>query len=526
VFIWQANTPRRHPVTSVQRFLQVSLLLLAVTACSVNPVTGKREITFVGTESEIQMGRQNYQPMQQSQGGVYDVDESLTDYVDEVGDRLAAVSDRELPYEFVVLNNSVPNAWALPGGKIAINRGLLVELNSEAELAAVLGHEIVHAAARHSARQIERGMLLQGVVLVTAVATSDSSYGDYATGGANIGAQLLSQSYGRGAELESDLYGMRYMARANYDLQGAVSLQETFVRLSEGQESDWMSGLFASHPPSRERVEANIRTAAEFPAGGETGADRFQAVMAKTITALPAYAAYDEGRAALAEDDVAKAVNQAEMAIALFPEEANFYALRGDARYLDKKYDMAISNFDSAIRRRNNFFYYYLQRGRAHGELEADDLAVQDLEKSLTLLPTGLAHFSLGNIATRRGDHAAAIEHYREAAGGQGEYAESAKISLVRLDLADNPDTYVLTRCDVDTAGQLIVSVKNNTAVTIEGVAMNISFIDRSGTSRTSQRSVRGRMAPEQLISVNSGLLTYSTDSRCTATVVAALIVE
>ena len=86
------------------------------------------------------------------------IDPELTKYVNEVGQRLAAVSDRKLPYEFVVINNSVPNAWALPGGKIAVHRGLLIELNSEAELAAVLGHEIVHAAARHGAKGMERGI--------------------------------------------------------------------------------------------------------------------------------------------------------------------------------------------------------------------------------------------------------------------------------------------------------------------------------------------------------------------------------
>jgi predicted Zn-dependent protease len=510
----------------IKRFSPLLFLLFFISACSVNPVTGKREITFVGTESEIQMGQQNYQPMQQSQGGVYDVDESLTVYVAEVGARLAAVSDRELPYEFVVLNNSVPNAWALPGGKIAINRGLLTELNSEAELAAVLGHEIVHAAARHSARQIERGILLQSVVLVTAVATSDSDYGNYATGGANIGAQLLSQAYGRGAELESDLYGMRYMSRANYDLQGAVALQETFVRLSEGNDADWVSGLFASHPPSRERAEANKRTATEFPAGGDVGAERFREAMATTMAAIPAYEAYDSGREALAKDDAASAVKHAEEAIGLFPEEANFYSLRGDARYLDKKYDMAISNYDSAIQRRDSFFYYYLQRGRAHEKLEADDAAVEDLEKSLTLLPTAPAHYSLGNIATKRGDNAAAVEHYRKATGGQGEIAESAKVSLVRLDLTDNPGTYVLTRCDADTAGKVIVSVKNDTTVSIEGVAMNVTYADQTGTSRTAQRSVRGRIEPEQIISIDTGLITYAGGSTCSATVVAALIVE
>src|SRR5690606_35992497 len=107
--------------------------------CAVNPVTGQRELGFVSAAQELSIGQEQYGPSQQSQGGQFKVDPALTRYVQGVGDRLAAVSDRQLPYEFVVLNNSVPNAWALPGGKIAVTRGLLVELNNEAELAAVLG---------------------------------------------------------------------------------------------------------------------------------------------------------------------------------------------------------------------------------------------------------------------------------------------------------------------------------------------------------------------------------------------------
>ncbi|MDH3621937.1 MAG: M48 family metalloprotease, partial [Gammaproteobacteria bacterium] len=111
-------------------FLLLSFVFLA--GCSVNPVTGKREMVLMSTAQEIEMGKQNYAPMQQSQGGVHDVDPALTEYVQRVGSNVASQSGVNLPYEFVVLNNSVPNAWALPGGKIAINRGLLTEIESEA----------------------------------------------------------------------------------------------------------------------------------------------------------------------------------------------------------------------------------------------------------------------------------------------------------------------------------------------------------------------------------------------------------
>jgi len=115
---------------------------LFLVSCAVNPVTGQNEFSLLSRQDEISIGNEQYGPSQQSQGGEYKVDPELSIYVNEVGQRLATIGrrDYDLPYEFVVLNNSVPNAWALPGGKIAVNRGLLIELNSEAELAAVLGH--------------------------------------------------------------------------------------------------------------------------------------------------------------------------------------------------------------------------------------------------------------------------------------------------------------------------------------------------------------------------------------------------
>ncbi len=186
--------------------LFVLLASVGLAGCATNPVTGKKELSLISEAQELSIGKQQYAPLRQAQGGDYVVDARVGSYVNEVGQKLATVSDRKLPYEFKVLNNSVPNAWALPGGKISINRGLLTELKSEAELAAVLGHEIVHAAAKHGAKGMQRGMLLQGVVAVAtiAVATQNADYANLAQLGAGVGAQLINQKYGRDAERESD----------------------------------------------------------------------------------------------------------------------------------------------------------------------------------------------------------------------------------------------------------------------------------------------------------------------------------
>ncbi len=499
-------------------------LLAALTgACSVNPVTGDREVVLVSEAQELQMGAQAYVPSQQSQGGAYDVDPALTSYVQEVGQRLAAVSDRQLPYEFVVLNNSVPNAWALPGGKIAINRGLLTELDSEAELAAVLGHEIVHAAARHSAQQVTRGMLSQVAVLATAIVVSDEDYGALAVGGANLGAQLVNLRYGRDAERESDRYGMEYMARAGYDPSGAVDLQETFVRLSEGDNPDWLSGLFASHPPSQERLDANRAMAESLPPGGEVGAERYQQQLARTREVEPAYDAYEKGRKALADGDRAAALQHANEALELFPAEAHFHALRGDVRLVEKKYDDAITNYSRAVERREDFFYYHLQRGLAKKAAGDTRSAVSDLERSRELMATAPAELALGDIAESRGNIDAAIAHYRAVAGAGGQYGDAANAGLARLEMPRNPGAYFATGCGADRDRNLVVAVRNESSVSASGIVVAVDVVDSGGRARRLTRNINGVLAPGQVAQVNMGVGPY-TGGECPGKVIAAQV--
>jgi len=367
---------------------------------------------------------------------------------------------------------------------------------------------------------------MQVGVAATAIATSDSDYGNLVAGGANLAAQMSLSKYGRSAELESDFYGMQYLSKAGYDPQGAVALQETFVRLSEGRQSDWLTGLFASHPPSRERVQANIATAATLPKGGEHGVEPFQAAMRKTMSTIPAYEAYDEGRKVLSEKKFEEALGLANKALGLYNDEAHFHALRGDVRLAADKYDMAITNYDRAINHRDSFFYYHLQRGIANKELGRTDRAVIDLERSLELLPTAPAHFALGGIAEERGDLQAAIEHYKVVAKAGGDYGNAATAVLVKLELPTNPGAYIARGCDADSTGNLIVSVRNDTSVQITGVQVAVSYTDTAGRPAQQRHSVRGTIAPGQIASVNTGMGPYTPGSSCPAEVVAAQIAE
>lgn len=482
------------------------LLSLALSGCAVNPVTGKNELSLVSEASELQIGAEQYAPSRQMQGGDYVTDPQVAAYVSRVGNRIAAVSDRKLPYEFKVINDSTPNAWALPGGKIAINRGLLTELQSEAELAAVLSHEIVHAAARHGAQGMQRGMLMQGAVLAAGIATSDSGYGNYAVGGASIAANMLNQKYGRDAESESDYYGMKYMARAGYDPSAAITLQETFVRLSEGRSSNWLQGLFASHPPSRERVEANRRNLKEFPPGGEVGRERYQREIASLNKNKKAYDAFDEGRKALSEGKTDTALAKAETALTLEPREPLFHGLRGDVRFKQKRYKDAVTNYDRALQRNNDFFLFYLQRGLAKEKLGEVDSAYTDLEQSVKRLPTAPALKILGDISQTKGNLKAAKQFYAGAAGSQSVYGKEAMDSLVRLDLPDNPQKYLQVKLGLNAEKYLVAQVENSTKVKVADVVVKLVFTDAKGRQQKVSLKAPGKIGPGKKVLVATGI--------------------
>lgn len=497
-----------------KKFLIVAMTLpMWLSGCATNAVTGKNEFRFPGAGSQaIAQGKAQYAPMRQSQGGDYDnVDPQLTAYVNEIGQRLAQASREQngqnFQYEFKVLNNSVPNAWALPGGKIALNRGLLTEMNSEAELAAVLGHEIVHAAAEHSAAQMSKGMLLQGAMIATQIGTAGSDYAQLAQLGANVGGQMVMAKFGRTAELESDLYGMEYMARVGYDPQGAVELQKTFVRLSEGRNSDWLSGLFASHPPSQERVNRNMQTAARLGTGGELGVANFQQKLATLKSRKPAYDAYDEGRKALAQGDTATAMSKAETAISLLPNEAHFHALQGDIAIKQKNYSAALANYDRAISLNQNFFYNHLQRGLINSETGNLAMAKQDLQNSITMLPSLPAYYHLGNIAKQERDYESAKKYYEQVARGAGNSAigQEAYGSLVELDLADNPSKYITVQTGYQN-GQLLAQITNTTPYAVGGLQIIMQYTDAAGRTQQGNKTLQGVLEAQSKQVINLGV--------------------
>ena len=235
-------------------------LLVTVAACAVNPATGRRELSLVSESAEIAMG-QEYDPQVVAEMGHYP-DDDLQAYVSELGLRMAAESERpQLPWSFRVVDDPAVNAFAVPGGFIYVTRGILAHLNSEAELAGVLGHEIGHVTARHSANQMTR-MQLQQIGLGIGALLSDrvANWADYI----GLGLGILNLKYSRGDESQSDELGVRYMGRTGYNPEEMAGVFETLALVS-GDPSSRTPEWISTHPYPENRGAWILEMMAELP---------------------------------------------------------------------------------------------------------------------------------------------------------------------------------------------------------------------------------------------------------------------
>ena len=498
------------------RPLVIATALLAVlTGCGVNPVTGKKEIQLISESQEVRIGVQNYLLTRQSQGGDWKLDPELTSYVQQVGAKLAAVAERPLPYEFAVLNSSVPNAWALPGGKIAVNRGLLLALDNEAELAAVLGHEIVHAAARHGAKAQERGIFLQAGMIAAQIGVAasdiDGNLGNLLVQGAGVGAQLVSLRYGREAELEADHYGARYLKAVGYDPAAAVTLQQKFVKLAEADgrgRQGWLEGLFASHPPSIERVQRNEQTVATLGAGGDLGRDRYVAQLAPLRAMQPAYEKADAALVAANAKDLPRARTLAAEAVRMLPREARFHQLQGDLALAAKEPRAARAFYERSMELDPDYFGPWLGAGIAAYRDGDRTRAEQWLRRSTELLPTAPALYYLGSIARDSGRTDEALGFFRNAAASNSEIGRQAAADYALIDLPRNPGNYIAAAAQVDARGMLVAVIENRSPVAIAEVVLTPVVLDTAGRVVEQGRAIRHArtLAPGARTAIDTGV--------------------
>jgi predicted Zn-dependent protease len=233
--------------------MKFSFLLLCagfLASCATNPVTGKKEFMLLSKEQEVQMGI-SYDPQVVASYGLYE-DDKIQQFITTQGRLMARISHRpDLPYEFKVLDSPVVNAFAVPGGFVYFTRGIMAHFNNEAEFAGVLGHEIGHVTARHSARQYSRQMLGQvGLIAGIIVSPKFAEFADVASQGLG----LLFLKYGRDAETESDRLGVEYSTKIGYDAREMADFFQMLKRLTD-QSGGRLPTFMSTHPDPANRYE-------------------------------------------------------------------------------------------------------------------------------------------------------------------------------------------------------------------------------------------------------------------------------
>jgi predicted Zn-dependent protease len=389
------------------------------------------------TQQEIATGTKQYKPNQQAQGGQYVVDKALGVYVNMVGQKLAKASESpNLPYEFVVINDNSMNAWALPGGKIAINRGLLVELRDEAQLAAVLSHEISHVTRRHSARMQKKssGTSLLGALAGLAIGAKIPQLQDLAMQGSGLLTQGFQANYSRDYETQADNVGLALMAKAGYDAQAAVEIQELFLSKSQSNSSAGISAFFASHPPSKERIASNKARLVGMPSGGLRHKPEYEKAIARLQRDKPAYTLYQKAITEVSKNkNYKQALTYAEQAIALQPKENLFWEFKGIVLQRQKLNRESLVPLDKAVAANTEFFRPYIYRGMAYKELANWPQAESNLKSSMNLLATQFAAYHLGEVSLQLNNREQAIKNFQAAMQGGGELGQAAKQQLLRL---------------------------------------------------------------------------------------------
>lgn len=392
---------------------------LWLTGCATDPVTGKKSFVIMGKEQEIALDKQ-HSPHQFSEDYGVVQDAGLNRYVADLGSRMAAKSHRpDMPYRFQAVNGNYVNAYAFPGGSIAATRGIMLELESEDELAALMGHEIGHVNARHFAERQAQGTLVD---LVTATATiaagsKNAQYGELAQLVGGLGGGALLAHYSRDNEREADALGMEYMHKAGYNPAGMADLMEMLNSQSKSKPNA-LEVMFSTHPMSSERL-ANTRQALQSTyresARRPLQKERYMDSTARLRALKPAIAEQQKGESMLGQKKYDLAEGHLRQALSLAPDDYPGLVLMAKAQMAMKRPNEA----QPYLARAKAIYPTEAQAsqltGVAHLQLRRPDRALAAFQEYDRLLPgnpntTFLKGYSLEQMQNRQ---AAAQEYNR-----------------------------------------------------------------------------------------------------------------
>jgi predicted Zn-dependent protease len=457
-------------------FLPV-LTALAITSCSQITIawdTPPPKTVQPKERSETDIGRLQYRPMLQMQGGTFDRYGEINHYVEKVGRRLVERTDRtNLPFEFEIINASVPNAWSLPGGKIAVTRGLLHVMKSEAEFASILAHEIAHVVLRHRTHRLSQGLQLDVTVGMMRSSAQEHTYADLMLEQTALGVTLLTAPYTATDEDEADALALKLLSDSGYDPRlSAVAMQRLYDLAAHDPD------LFDMHPPTTKRIADLAIKAETYSVGGRIGSDIYERQLVVLEKTAPAYLKLDTGYRALVEGNADKALMIAEEGLAIDRQGAQLWGLKGKALAKIGRAQEAIDAFTQALTLNDSHFDFFLQRGNVFYKTRRVEPARRDLLAANRLLPTAGAHYALADMDEQDGLYDQALEHYNVAATNSLGLGTRSKISASRISLPRDPEKYLRTQLTLDEEGYLRMTTTNYSHVPVRELELGVRIND------------------------------------------------
>ncbi len=434
--------PVKHLMRNKLSWLAVGLAVLTLAvlaACAKNPVTGEDELVLMSESQELAMGAKYYPQTTQLNHGLPANDPNVQSYVSKLGHRLAASSHRPgIPWEFNVVNSSMVNAFALPGGKISITRGMIVRMNNEDELASVLGHEIGHVTARHSVQRYTQGMLISIAVLGLAVALGDSDWAPLGVAAAGVAGKLLMLSYSRDNERQADQLGFIYMTQNNYNPR-AMTDMFGILRSLQKSEPGFVEAMLSSHPLTSERIAAARRRALEADPrlyNQPYQVKAFNRAVALQKKRAPAYAAMDKGNAYVSAQRYDNAISMYHRAISLYPAEGQFHSRLALVYLKQRQNKRALMQAKQGMKYSDKTYsslvvagFAFRRTGQWKNAAQAHYLAAKQMPEQYVNL------FYLAYALDRWGQHSHAVNIYRKVyqLSPKSKYGRAAKGRLKKL---------------------------------------------------------------------------------------------
>ncbi len=478
-FNFMINPRKKQISAKVFSCLLVLSFVLLLASCSYHQRNTHR-LVHLSDESAEETNQVNFLYSQQAYGGEYTRDTKLNQYVESLGQQI--LSQQNIPsqdYKFVIINSSIPNIWSFPKGNIALTRGVLVELKSEAELVTLLTHEIAHLQKGHNQTSVQEIFLNAGPVRLD---ISPNNRGkDFLVGALGSGSGIVTLKYSLQAEMEADLASLQQLTKMGYSSEGFTGLNDRFYSYHKKNDPHWMGGYLIKHPTSDERFTNNQNLALKHAQKGNLKADFYQEKISSLMTQVNAYQKLDQGYQALLESNYLEAVQSAEQGLDLEPTEAHFYLLMGKA-YAKLGYTLdALKALNRAIEINPKYFDNYLQRGLIKEQLDDFAQASRDLETSLSFLPTAEAYYALGEIDYRQEDHRAAIQNFRKASISQSPAGLRAAVKLKELGQALSGTKSLRVEPILTNDGYVNIQVSNMGIKELKNVIIDIAEQDVKG---------------------------------------------